>query len=87
MKQNITLQADNGIVANNSIVANTIEGIANVYSQLLGETVTTQQTIQLLHAQAAFVCMILPIGMPILFHAATVAWFGYALKCCKKAGL
>lgn len=92
MKKNITLQANESNAMNivNNIqmqLESSVEGIANMYSILLGETVTSRQTLHLLNAQFAFLGIVLPVGMPILFHAASVVWFALALRSCRRAGL
>lgn len=67
-------------------INNGINNMAGLYSNLLGETVTAQQTLHLLNAQAAFLAIVLPVG-PLVFNALGVAWFALALRGCKKAGL
>lgn len=86
MKTNITLQNTQNINSVQNIVANSLAGVANLYSEILGEKVTTRQTLHLLNAQIAFLGIILPSGA-LAVNALAVAWFALALRGCKRAGL
>lgn len=61
--------------------------LASFYSNLLGEKVTAHQSLTILHAKVAFLAMVFPMEMSVLYHVATVAWFAITLKKCHEAGL
>lgn len=61
--------------------------VARYYSRVLGEKVSTRQTLLLLNAQAAFVMAVLPADGPLAGRAVCVAWLAHALLLCRRSGL
>ena len=61
--------------------------VARYYSRVLGEKVSTRQTVLLLNAQAAFVMAVLPADGPLAGRAVCVAWLAHALLLCRRSGL
>ncbi len=61
---------------------NLLVALANLYSEIMGETISARTTAYLLHAQTALTSVILPIDMPIALRLATLCWAGAALFLC-----
>ena len=61
--------------------------VARYYSRVLGEKVSTRQTVLLLNAQAAFAMAVLPTDGPLAGRAVCVAWLAHALLLCRRSGL
>lgn len=57
-----------------------LQVIADFYSQILEEEVSVKKTLRLINAQMAFLALIIPAAMPILYYVAVLAWLGIALK-------
>lgn len=75
MKQEMTFTASNKV--------SMIQGIANMYSNILEQEVTTSQTWCLLNAQAAFVSLLLCSCGPLALTLLSIGWFTSALMKCK----
>lgn len=67
--------------------ARLVAPVAGYYSRVLGEKVSTRQTLLLLNAQAAFVMAVLPADGPLAGRALCVAWLAHALLLCRRSGL
>ena len=67
--------------------ARLVAPVARYYSRVLGEKVSTRQTLLLLNAQAAFVMAVLPADGPLSGRAVCVAWLAHALLLCRRSGL
>ncbi len=67
--------------------ARLVAPVARYYSRVLGEKVSTRQTLLLLNAQAAFVMAVLPADGPLAGRAVCVAWLAHALLLCRRSGL
>ena len=66
---------------------NCLSKISSYYSDILEEHIDNHQTLLLINAQAAAVCTLMPLGIPILLRAAFILWFGTAVYQCRKGGL
>lgn len=71
----MTFQATNSV--------SIIQSIANVYSNILEQEISTQQTWCLLNAQAAFLALLLCSCGPIVLTLLSFVWFVSALLKCK----
>lgn len=58
--------------------------IAAYYSRILEQTVTVRQAKALVNAQCAFVALILPCELGIVYHALAFVWFLAAVLQCKE---
>lgn len=75
MKQEMTFTAGNEV--------SMVQGIANMYSNMLEQEVSTKQTWCLLNAQAAFVALLLCSCGPLTLTLLSAGWFVSALLKCK----
>lgn len=62
-----------------------IEWLRKYYSVVLEKEISMKQTALLLETQLAFVMAILPADMHLLLRAASLGWFCFCLKRCKKS--
>lgn len=60
----------------------TADRLSNYYSTVLEEPVDRKRTFRLLHAQIAFLAMLLLAGAGFIGAAVGVAWFAFAAKRC-----
>ena len=56
-----------------------VEWMRRYYSQVLRRNVSTRQTLQYLHVQAAFAMAVFPAYESIALHVLAAAWFAAAL--------
>lgn len=78
------IQNQTSNIPNQSIVANILMAIANYYSNILEQTVTVSQTKALINAQCAFIALIMPIELGVLYRFISLAWFVIAVLQCKQ---
>lgn len=90
MNKNMTLQQSNsaafGIV--NEIfksVVKPFELLRKYYSDVLGEPVSMARMWRMVHAQVAFLSIVLPYDEPLLLRAACCGWFLWAVLKCKES--
>lgn len=58
--------------------------IASYYSRILEQTVTTSQAKSLVNAQCAFVALIMPLELGILYRIIALLWFAISVLQCKS---
>ncbi len=61
-----------------------IRRLAHLYSLLLEETVTPRQTLRLLHAQLAGLCLLWPADIALSLRGMALAWAAAAIYQCRS---
>lgn len=61
--------------------------LSRYYSRLLELPVTSLQTLYLLHAQLAFVCLVFPVECSLSIRVLFLVWFALSVLQCKCSGL
>ncbi len=59
--------------------------LSRYYSDVLGQTVGTRQTMTLLNAQLAFICTVFPATCPFVVRLLFLFWFVSALLKCRNS--
>jgi hypothetical protein len=70
-----------------SIIKSIATGTSELFSAVLEEEVSPKQSMLILHSIVAGIVTVFATGMPLWFTCLSIAWFGYSLHLCKKAGL
>lgn len=64
-----------------------IECVANLFSAIMEETVTTQQARSMLNIIASVMLLIFPVSMPIVIRIIAFVWLLVAAWQCKEANM
>lgn len=64
--------------------AKPFERLRKYYSDVLGEPVSASRMWRMIHAQAAFLSIVLPFEEPLALRAACCAWFLVAVLKCRE---
>ena len=62
-----------------------INALSRIYSHILEEDITNDQTRHLVHVQVAFIAILFSAGFGIAPLALTLLWFATSLLNCRKA--
>lgn len=95
MKKELVLTTNNSATRNISEVISSIKGYAirpiaslsKYYTKLMGEEISTRQTLLLINAQVAAVFAIFPLSYSIILRVLFIIWFATSVIQCKKGGL
>lgn len=64
-----------------------MECVANVFSAIMEEEVTPQQSACILNLIAAVIMTVFPVSLPVIVRLIFLVWMGVAAYQCKKAGM
>lgn len=67
--------------------SNTVVSIAELFSALMGEDITPEQTLVIINTMLALSALLMPFDMPIVARIICLAWFVTGLVHCKAKGL
>ncbi len=95
MKKELVLTTNNPGTHNISEVISSIKeyaarpivSLSKYYTKLIGEKISTRQTMLLLNAQIAAVFAIFPLNYSIILRVLFIVWFATSVIQCKKGGL
>lgn len=59
--------------------------LRSYYAHVLERPISLRQTLQLLHAQVAFVFAVFPVEGPLALRLACCLWFAWAVMGCRRA--
>lgn len=64
-----------------------MECVANVFSAIMEEEVTPQQSACILNLLGALIMVVFPVSLPVIVRLIFIIWLGSAAYQCKKAGM
>lgn len=64
-----------------------MECVANVFSAIMEEEVTPQQSACILNLIAAVIMTVFPVSLPVIVRLIFLVWMGVAAYQCKKTGM
>ncbi len=82
-----TMKSENKSFAQRLAETETIIGLADIFSSVMGEVITPNQTLVILNALTAFTMLFLPVEMPFIARIFCLTWFALSLLHCKIKGL
>ena len=95
MKKELVLTTNNSGTRNISEIISSIKEhalrpiviLSKYYTKLMGEKISTRQSLLLLNAQVAAVFIIFPLSYSIILRILFIIWFATSVIQCKKGGL